>query len=335
MSYPSRQTVNTAPYSSIPAPANRGKGIDIREELRKDIYKQNGGEMSYNPSSSSISLTAATVPGAGINTTLIYFDSSRKISSDRVNGTISFSIPSINNNNPISNCVSIRILPFYFPRMTPPTTQPDIWFYKRAYIRIISTGIAVNAVQASGNSQHHFELEVGDKTGLNNIAVDMEPIDVNGEGGVFRFMTPQTSITDIGFQFLRPLFTSSSKSLTPIQFPTDTLSVSGVGINYTIGSPGVTTREIFSLPSTVVFPYVPPAPGLAVFFTDTSNSLAASPDGWFVTQIGSNTTFQVAGLAAAGAVNATMLVGANRIAFRIEFICVSATPTNFTSLTQM
>ena len=208
MSMP-RQTVNQGPYMNIPSPADRGIGIDTHEWQNIEMRKQTGKDVTYNSSGFNANITAATIPGAGINNIEIYFDSARKTASDPTNGTVSFNIPAINNNNSVSNCVAIRILPFYFPRLTPPlTTRPDVWFYKRLYIRM--SGLPSTAVMASGNSQHHFEMEVGNVSGLNNISVNLDPIGENDEGGVFRFMAPQTSITDISFQFLKPIFSAST-----------------------------------------------------------------------------------------------------------------------------
>lgn len=345
MSMP-RQTVNQGPYMNIPSPADRGTGIDTHEWQNIEMRKQTGKDVTYNSSGFNANITAATIPGAGINNIEIYFDSARKTASDPANGTVTFSIPAINNNNGVSNCVAIRILPFYFPRLTPPlTTRPDVWFYKRLYIRM--SGLPSTAVMSSGNSQHHFEMEVGNVSGLNNISVNLDPIGENDEGGVFRFMAPQTSITDISFQFLKPIFSASTQSLTPINIPQDVLVVQAVaGSNpaqFTILTPGIDSATVFSQ-QPAAYPIVPPAPGLAVFFTgfaSTDNTLNISVNsdiGWMVTSLVDATTIEVAGLnfaTVALPVTAQMLIGANRVAFRVQFVCIVDKPTNYTQLIQI
>lgn len=370
MSMP-RQTVNQGPYMNIPSPADRGIGIDTHEWQNIEMRKQTGKDVTYNSSGFNANITAATIPGAGINNIEIYFDSARKISSDPTNGTVSFNIPAINNNNSVSNCVAIRILPFYFPRLTPPlTTRPDVWFYKRLYIRM--SGLPSTAVMASGNSQHHFEMEVGNVSGLNNISVNLDPIGENDEGGVFRFMAPQTSITDISFQFLKPIFTTNTQSLTPINIPLDIVVLQAVPLSnpaqFTILNLGVDAATIFSQ-QPAAYPIVPAAPGLAVFFTGFNsidyttpdytgtnaalNTLVNSPDGWMVTRLVDATTIEVAGLDFSSILAETfpvpppppykvpappicqMLIGANRIAFRVQFVCIVDKPTNYTQLIQI
>lgn len=376
MSVP-RQTRNDGPYQDVPTTFDRGTDIDTHQWININLRKEQGKDVSYNSSGFNANITAATVPGVGINNIEIYFDSSRKTGSDPTSGTVSFNIPAINNNISVSNCVAIRILPFYFPRLTPPlVTRPDVWFYKRLYIRM--SGLPSTAVMSSGNSQHHFEMEVGNISGLNNISVDLDPVGENDEGGIFRFMTPQTSITDISFQFLKPIFTTNTQSLVPINIPPDVVTVRVVGreqgpgippytnMDFEVTTPGVDLITLFSQ-QPAPYPIIPPAPGLAVFFTDYAgtdnavNQQVNSDIGWMVTQLGVvnpnappfdqppiyTNRFIVSGLAPLiptgfptgipndNGVVAQMLVGANRIAFRVQFVCIVDKPTNYTTLIQV
>lgn len=369
-----RQTRNDGPYMDIPPPSDRGTGIDTHQWINIALRKEQGKDVSYNSSGFNANITAATVPGVGINNVEIYFDSSRKASSDPAAGTVTFNIPAINNNNSVSNCVAIRILPFYFPRLTPPLiTRPDVWFYKRLYIRM--SGLPATAVMASGNSQHHFEMEVGDSSGLNNISVDLDPVGENDEGGIFRFMTPQTSITDISFQFLKPIFTTNTQSLIPINIPQDILVLQAVPLSnpaqFVILTPGIDAATVFSQ-QPAVYPIIPPVPGLAAFFTNFNsvdytivgpppytgentalNSQVNSPEGWMVTRLVNSITIEIAGLDFSSILAETfpipppppykvppppicqMLIGANRIAFRVQFVCIVDKPTNYTTLIQI
>lgn len=332
-----RSTVSSGPYSHIVPTMNRGTQFDIHGFLRDDILKQGGSkEVSYlqKGTSSTINSSVTTISGAGFSDTYIYFESFRNTTADRLNGSLTFSIPTINNNNSVSRVVAMRILPFYFPRLVASTTQPDVWFYKRMYIRV--QPLATAGVRAVGTSTHQFECDVADKTGLNNLAVDITPIGTEGEGGIFQFRTPIDSISDITFQFLRPMYSLNGNSLTPIVLPQDVVAVNVIAANQlSITTLGVTTQQLFSLDPAVVYPFAPPAPGLPVSFAgfNGANSTLNNSLGYFVTNVVSPTVFDIAGLGATAPAAGTMLYMPNRIAFRVQFISVESTPTNFINLT--
>lgn len=357
-----RQTRNSNPYQAIDRTKNRGTAIDTHDILRNEIYKQTGKEVAYNTQTFTASVNSSTVPGVGLQLIELYFDSARKTSSsNQTAGILSFNIPSINNTNSVTNCIALRILPFQFPRLLPGTAtgQPDIWFYQRAFMRI--SGLPVQAVMASGNSTHHFEFKVGTQTGLNNVMVDMEPVGTNGEAGIFRLNKPQTTIPDeFQVQFLRNVFTTNTASLTPISLPTDVLVLRSVPNTNpaqfdVIGPPGVDLGIIFGQGPNLVYPYVLPAPGIAIYIVDytsiyaNTDAIVNSSFGHFVTSIINDPVTTLPTRIIVSGIDLTdppipappnpivicqACVAMNRVAFRMQFICITSGNTNFTQMVQ-
>lgn len=347
-----RQTINQGPYQQVPRTFNRGTVPDTHDWQNTALRKQNGADAQpYNMAGITLSSSTTTVPGAGINDVYLYFDSSRTTGSALANGSITFSIPQINNGNSVSQVIGMRMYPFYFPRLLHNPTftamaQPDPWLFRRGFVRVQPVG--VTGVLAPGSSTHHFEFDIGLQSTLNNLAVDWQPIAKEGEGGVFYFRKPLNELTDITFQFLRPIFTTTTNTLTPIVIPPPTVSVVNAGntlpAQFTITTPGVTVWTFFSLVPQVT-PYVLAAPGLPVLGADFASPITAvnnavnSQDGMFVTTFVDDTTFTVTGAAGLdftaigpGPWTAQLMYAGNRIAFRMQFICVENSPTNFISI---
>lgn len=254
-----------------------------------------------------------------------YFDSTRRdAASDLANGLIGFTIGGLNAGQSIKNVVMIRLTPFFFPRITLPANQPDFFFFNRVYLTLVSPFPSNQAVLAADNKRYHFELNVSN---LNGLAVILTPAQ---ERVVFR--VPILAMTGVQFQFSLPPY------FTPISLPQDIMNVQAIPatnpMQFTIIDPGITTSSIGPIG-------VQPPPGVAVYVTGFSSSTAIdaivnSPGGFFVTNILSATTFVTnINSAVALPVQASMVIGKNRIAMQLETVCVSDHTTNYVSLMQV
>jgi hypothetical protein len=131
-------------------------------------------------------------------------------------------------------------------------------------------------------------------------------------------------------------------------FPPPPTLPSGTGTNpitFTILNGDLTTL-LYDMPTPLVFPFVPPAPGIAVFFNGFAPLTALnSTQGVYITRIISTITFEVAGFDASGInanpvnpitglvdyslIRANMIIAKNRIAMSMRFTSVANKTTNY------
>lgn len=343
-----------SPYANVQRPQQRC-GIDVRELLKQEIYKQ-----GYDPDTDfRFGFNAPAIanpvgpPGAppapptasavGFEDVYVYFDSRRRnTTSNLAIGELAWSISGINNNNDIKNCVEMRIDEFFFPRVYNATGKPEFFYYLRLYAEIFSAPSSQVVLGPDGN-RFHFQFDIENITGQ---AVRLVPIPShNGAGGSFFFQRPVQSLTDMQIRFSVPPTTSSAVPFIRVPIPNETVSVQmvlngGVGYNpirFQILSPDDTTT-LAPIGSTVTSTSAGVAVFLSGFLSNDSsinnavNNNSAGTNGLFVTNVLSTTTFEIAGINATtvtGAYTATMYIPKNRIAFAVRFTCVRNQLTNY------
>jgi hypothetical protein len=327
------------PYSNVNRPRNRSNQIDMREVLKREIYKQgydsdtnfritNPPILSNGPGAESE--MAETPAETGFEDIYIYFDSTQSDGdSDYANGEIKWSITSLNNSVDIKNCVAIRIDEFYFPTIYNPTTNPDYFYYLRVFIEVQNVP-STQSILGPKNNKFHFECDVQNPTGQ---AVKLVPIN-----NTFYFQRPLISLSDFQLRFLIPPTTGQPSNFKKIPIPNDTVSIislltGGFGFNpIRFQITGADTTSVLGLVG------VPPAPGIAIFISGYTSNIAAvntavnNTLGIFVTQILSSTTFEVAGIDASAVTAqyaASMFIPKNRIAFPVRFTSVRNKITNY------
>lgn len=332
---------------NIRGPRRRNNEIDVHEMSKQQLAKQDkdhgdgykfvtkGNYPISNQKNPSLipgvytsvptpTSSANIQPGAaeiGISDTYLYFNSFENVSnSDLENGVISFPIPSINNNKPVQNIIELECTRFFMPDITEGATDPDFWFFKRAYIYIEQLSATQSAL-AFNQNKYHFEFEVVPS----GISVEMVPI---RERSKYTFTKPVRDLTEITFRILRPPFfervpiPQSLFGMTPVSGTT----------------PGrVTTSEPHGLPVTAG-PY--PTGYVAVTIKEWSsngpasvNSAMVRSGGHMVNVIDANTIEfdSTAGVDFALVTSGSGVLGINfrRIAFEMRFRSIVSSITNY------
>lgn len=335
-------TIARNPYEGVMRAPNRGTAVDMHERLKEEIYKQNGTvDTAYRLGAGGDAGSSTSQPvgsDVAFASTYIMFTSLDKSgTSEPSNGKISFSIPQLNLNNTVSNIVKFRIHPFRFPHVSGPSTQPDLYFYRRIYIQV--SPLSANSVRGPSNAQHHFEFDIAQLTAR---TADLRCVGAEGERGEFVFATPTSELSEITFQFMVMNPTSPSR-LVPIPLPQERLTVRTV--------PNTNPAQFTVLGGDTTVPIsavigVQPAPGITVYLSGLNTNVTAvdnavnSVFGHFVTTIISTTQFEIAGLDFTVApLNVTpydlpLVIAVNTFTFTIEFISALANKrTQFVQVT--
>jgi hypothetical protein len=319
------------PFNNVRPAINRGRGVDIHEYQKKQIYKQGQGDQSpgYSFSLGTSDTVAPTNDTVGIEDTYLYFDSGARDSSSLVSvGELKYSINNLNFQQPVDNCIEIQIGSFYFPMVNNPAGSPLFYFFRRVYMQI-TTLPSTQGVLGPNTSQYHFEFDVSTVT---SIATLLNPVKET-----LYFRQPIITQTDIIFKFFVP---NGYGSLTPISLPKDRIFATAIagsnpGRFVIIGGDTIVNME---QPAPVVFPVAPVVP-IAIFIRNfnsadnTLNNAVNVTTGLFVTNFPTNdTTFEVATLNFTTlAVNTpcAIWIGKNRIAFQLRFTTLRNSKTNF------
>jgi hypothetical protein len=326
------------PYSNVRRVQNRCNAIDTHEVLKQEIYKQ-GYDYDTNfrfgfnqaptmggapgtPATPTPTMGGPSGPGVGFEDYELHFDTLNKdTSSDLENGEVKWSITSINNSQDIKNCIQIKVGPFFFPKVSNATGNPDYFFYRRVYMQILGLP-STQAILAPNGNQYHFEFEVEN---LNSIAVRLNPLK-----DTFFFQRPITSLTEFQVRFMVP------HGFKKVALPADKVTLISVNnsnpARFTIVGGELTTEVLGALGATT-------APGIAVYISgfttaDTAiNNAVNTTEGVYISNIVNSTSFEISGIDLTGiaASNATMVIPKNHIAFPVRFTTVRDQLTNYVS----
>jgi hypothetical protein len=265
-----------APYQTVRRATSRCNDVDVHELLKGEIYAQNtanDGDYVLQQASAARSTDDNVQPTPsevraliGFEDTGIYLDSIGKSSalSSVDNGTLAYSINTLNNNVELRNVISMRIDPFYLPRMTNPRVNlaptppayptfvpnaPDLFFYRRVYLQVLTLP-STQSVNGLGSTQFQWELEVSD---LNSLAVLCTPL-----RPVFYLPRPLLSLSEIQFRFMVP----SPTGMRPITLFNETRTVQMI--------PGTNPARFFinsAAGQGILNTYIPPFPPSATIAT--------------------------------------------------------------------
>jgi adhesin HecA-like repeat protein len=315
--------MNRGPYSNVQRTRDRCGQINIKDQLKQEILKQD----RYNDNSYRFSMNNTIDNGAVLGRAVeygfedydLYFDSLFNRSGGNIsNGTLTYTITDINNTQDIKSCVEIKIGSFYFPNIINDIAVPDYFFFRRVYLQIVNLP-STQGILTADSKRYHFEFEVEN---YNGIAVKLVPI-----RDTFYFRQPITSLSDIEFRFM------TTHNFRAIRIPKDRVTAVSV-LN---SNPAVFT--ILGGDQTLAIGPIgaAPAPGYAVYITgfDSSdanlNSIVNSPDGIYITDILSLTTFSINTLNFADIppLTVNVVIAKNRIAFNLRFTCVKDVKTNY------
>jgi len=295
-----------------------------------------GGDETTGSSQPQINTSGPIIPVApvisnmqkeyGFEDVEIYVDSAYASALNRSAGEITFPVTLINNNQIITNIVGVRIEKFYFQLLPTAVGSPSPYFFQRVFIRLNELPTTA-AVSANNGIKYHFEMEV-----LPGASVALPLMPLNDD---IVFARPVISLSELTIRFTVP------PALQPIPLLETSILVEAINAlpaQFRM-SGAITYPDIMGiLPP--VFPVVPPAPGVAVYFADyptpaANSSVVNRGTGHYITAFLTNNTFELAGLPAItlGA-TATMLVAKNRFALSLRFTCLRNTITNRVVVTQ-
>jgi hypothetical protein len=326
-------------------PYDRRKNTEfnLNEYQKQEIYRQ-GGDVAYQTAMSnsySESDTSSSQP-VGFLDTAVYLDTAyQTVPSNLANGEIVFDISSVNEGRDIPNIIELNISPFYFQIPIQSSTQPNFYFYRRVYLSIAGFP-ASQSVRANNGNFYQFEFEV---ININSLAIQLVPIRPS-----YYLQSILTALNEIRMRFsVGPDFTpipllkttvlvQMTEGISPV-FPNPPTGFGTNPITFTILNGDLTTL-LYDMPQPFVFPFVPPAPGIAVYFKDFVLIPAINnTQGLFITRIISETVFEIAGFDASAIAipppievnnsRATMVIGKNRIAMSLRFTSVANKTTNY------
>lgn len=306
-------------------PYDRRKNAEfnLSEYQKQEIYRQ-GGDVSYQTTmaNSYAESDASTSQPVGFLDTAVYLDTAyQTIPSNLANGEIVFDISSVNEGRDIPNIIELNISPFYFQIPLQSSTQPNLYFYRRVYLSIAGFP-ASQSVRAANGNFYQFEFEV---ININSLAIQLVPIRPS-----YYLQSILTSLNEVRMRF------SVGPDFTPVPLLKTTVIVEVIPLSnparFTIINGDLTTL-LYDMPQPYVFPFVPPVPGVAVYFTGFDPLVAInSKQGVFVSTIVNTTEFEVAGYDASAVAipaRATMVIGKNRIAMSLRFTSVANKTTNY------
>jgi hypothetical protein len=329
------------PYYHIARTQNRCGRVDVRELLKQEIYKQGNDTTALpvgttRPAENSVSNAPQQSPSqqsvVGFEDYEFYFDSvSRDSSSDLTIGELKWSITTLNNSNDIKNIIELRCGNIYFPKIHTDNTRPDYFYYQRVFMEL-TTAPSSQAVLGPNYNKFHFEFKVSNLSGQ---AVELTPVKE-----VFYFQRPILNLTEFNIRFMIPSH-AKLNSWKRIPIPPDRITVVSL-TNGGVGYNPIRFRVINETTATMMPIGVLPAPGLAVFFdtfassSSALNSAVLEPLGNYVTNIISDTDFEIAGIDGSVIVDnvqAGMYIPKNRIAFPMRFTSVREQRTNYVTAT--
>lgn len=298
--------------------------IDTHEILKKIIFD---GMTPDKLSSSKSKSTTKKIQmlndkkNHGFKSYEFYFDSLNKdASSELSNGEIKWSITNLNNFSSIKDCVQVNITPLFFPKIVSNSAKPDFYYYRTVFAKI--GGLSdIQSVIGVNNNSFHFMFRVDNP---NSVAITLTPIK-----DTFTFQQPINSLDELSLVFMKP------HNYQKINIPADKITVKSVansnparftieGLDETwiIGPTGVLTTPV--------------AVYMSGFKTTNStiNNVINTTEGNYITNVIDNKTFEINGIDLTG-INenyAEMIIPKNRIAFSMQFITISDSPTNYISV---
>jgi len=277
---------------------------DISEEATE---KDKGKEEHFTVEAINKSLTA--IPH--IKDTYIYFDSVAKISSvsDMAVGRIQWSIPAINQNQPLENIIEMEIGNFYIPDIPTAATFPQYFFYNR--LTVLLNEMGSQSIRAQESTRFHWEAD------LQPAGISQWATPVNKK---FIFQAPFRDVSIATFIFRAPL--------KAVAFRPDTLTF--------VSQAGTSPARITTSP-----PHQLAVASLnTVYISNFASGVSSvdqtinDVDGFTVTVIDATTLeFPPIGTAgfdftAVGAVNGDLVIGFRRVAFQVRFRTLTDVKTN-------
>lgn len=344
-------------YSNVKRTQNRNNQIDTHEILKREIYQQTDQDNSYrfglnaaivNNQASTTNITNVSagpqplpVPisgSVGIEDIYLFFDSltnAKDSSSDLSSGEIKFSIATLNNSQPIDNCIQIKLGDFYFPMVKNASASPEFYYFRRVYAQITSLP-TTQSILAANTQQFHFEFDIET---LGSAAVRLIPLEQS-----FYFRQPITGMNEFNLRFYVPSGRPDG-SLKRIPIHKDKLVVQAVaGSNparFTVLA-GDSTSPIYdsaALPTTFPGVDLTLTTPVAVYFDGfssgdtTIDSAVGTLEGHYVTKLLTDAyTFEVGALnftTLASNVQATMVIPKNRVAVSCRFTSLKNQNTNY------
>lgn len=325
-----------------PYDRRRNATFNIDEYQKQEIYRQ-GGDVVYQTAISNAAQADTSSQTVGFLDTSVFFDSGNLITvSNLSGGELVFNISAVNDGRDIGNIIELNITPFYFQIPLQSPNQPNFYFYRRVYLNIAGFPTA-QSVRASNGNNYQFEFEV---VNINSLAVLLVPIRPS-----FYLQSILSSLNEVRMHFMvGPDFTpipllkanvlvqmTEGQIINPFPIPPTPTGFGTNPITFTILNGDLTTL-LYDIPTPFVFPFVPPAPGIAVYFTGFAPIVALnSTQGIYITRILSTTVFEIAGFDASGIaipidptqIRANMVIGKNRIAMSMRFTSVANRTTNY------
>lgn len=322
---------------------NKSNGIiDTHEMMKQELLKQQNDDTHYrfglntsnksNTNQSSMGQSSTKQSSdmmcspdvTGFIDTSIYFDStSSDAKSDYVNGEIIWSIPVLNYNQDVKNCIELSIDSFYFPNTSIYTNVPNLFLYKRIYMWCINLPLS-QSTACNGNNSFHFEFEI---ESISNQLVKLIPV-----RNSYFLKQPIDKITDFIIRFVIPPVINPSVSMwQTIQIPNDTVNI----VTLTNGVSGYYPIRFFITGNDTTSVLGPngnaSANPISVYISNfmSGNTMIDgqinSFNGLYVTNIIDANTFEIGaidGTRISSQVTANMYIPKNRIAFNCRFTSI-------------
>ena len=315
--------------------------MQLKEILSQDFKNESGFKFGQSGGNGAVNIgpNATTSPAtaggslSSVNTsiedTYIYFDSLFNNQLDLTNGSITWNLNSLNNNNDVTSLIAVQLSPFYMPNFTASGGKPSPLYYARVFMQLqgLPTTGSVGALTPFGVKNFHFELSVDNLTGQAILASPLQD--------VFYLRVPLTSLPELQVRFMAgPNFTplalpttnASAVSLltggfgyNPIRFQLNGYSTGILGQIGVMASPGIAIN---------LSGYISNDPAVDVLVND--------PAGNYVINIIDATTFEVVGIDASTVTaqyTAQLYIPKNRIAFTARFTSLVNKKSNGINLT--
>lgn len=344
MSYHDGHDKSGTDFGNISTPQDRNKHVDVREELKRELYNQ-----ANLPNPSQGRLVGTFPPGAsgsagvppplatlipfggpgqdgqggnvdrGVIDRFFYMDSdARDSSSDLSTGRLIFNIQTLNQAKPVENIIEMQIGDFFFPEIETAASAPTYYFFRRIYVLIEE--IQAQSVLAQDSNRFHFALGV-QPSGISNSTVDVG-------FNKFIFARPLRDISTATFRFTKP------PQFANVVFPQDIFDFTVVP-----GAPGGPTfgggEIVTSLPHGIAA-----GTDVSIFISNFNSSTSIDADlnsseGHLVRAV-DTTTFEFRAAVDTGfdfttittAVPGSLLIGFRRTAFTMRFRSISDGRTN-------
>lgn len=342
--YAEEHTQTQSPYANIKTPEKKSRFVDTHELLKQELILQGGaggfiadgeplkdqyrrfeyltdiaddssakdknkGKEEQHMTIEAINKSLTAIPH--IRDNYLYFDSTAKISSisDLAAGKMSWSIPLLNQNQPLENIIEMEIGSFYIPDIPTAATFPQYFFYER--ITVLLEEVQAQSVRAQNSIRFHWELDL-QPAGISRAATPVNP--------KFIFQIPFRDLSIATFSFRAPIKNT--------QFQPDIMGfVSQAGTSPARITTNIPHQLAIASINTI---YVSNFLSSISIVDQTIND----PDGFLVTVINATTlefpALAVAGFdfAAVGVVQGDLVIGFRRIAFQVRFRTLTDTKTN-------